>query len=181
MHETINESAYGTLEQLDDGRWQLRYVRELAHPVEKVWRALTEPEHLEHWFPTTIDGERRPGAALQFSFPQGQAPPMDGEMIAYEPQSLIEFRWGPDVVRLELRSNGERGSVLTLLDALEERGKGARDGAGWHVCLDSLQAHLRSDTGPREGMSAWKEVHPHYVESFGPEASTIGPPEGFDA
>jgi hypothetical protein len=27
-------------------------------------------------------------------------------------------------------------------------------------------------------MSAWSAVHPHYVEEFGPEAATIGPPEG---
>jgi hypothetical protein len=27
-------------------------------------------------------------------------------------------------------------------------------------------------------MSRWSQVHPHYVESFGPEAATIGPPEG---
>jgi hypothetical protein len=29
-------------------------------------------------------------------------------------------------------------------------------------------------------MGAWDEVHPHYLESFGPEAATIGPPEGFE-
>ena len=28
------------------GRWQLRFTRELAHPQEKVWRAITEPEHM---------------------------------------------------------------------------------------------------------------------------------------
>jgi hypothetical protein len=27
-------------------------------------------------------------------------------------------------------------------------------------------------------MDVWHEVHPHYVERFGPEAATIGPPEG---
>ena len=36
----------GTLEDLG-GRWRLRFTRELAHPQEKVWRAITEPEHLQ--------------------------------------------------------------------------------------------------------------------------------------
>jgi hypothetical protein len=72
------------------------------------------------------------------------------------------------------------GTLLTLLDTLEERGKAARDGAGWHVCLDSLEASLRGEDKAREEMSAWHEVHRHYVESFGPEAATLGPPEGME-
>ncbi len=101
---------YGELEQLDDGRWQLRFTRTLRHPLEKVWRAITEPEHLANWFPTTIEGERAAGAPLRFSFPGGQAPPFDGEMISYQPLSSMELRWGSDIVRLELRSVGRARS-----------------------------------------------------------------------
>ncbi len=150
---TKEHTMYGTLDHLGDGRWQLRFTRTLLHPPEKVWRAITEPEHLEHWFPTTIEGERSAGARLRFLFPGGQAPPIEGEMLAYE---------------------------LTLLDTLDERGKAARDGAGWHTCLDGLAAHLRGEADARRAMDTWKDVHPQYVESFGPEAATIGPPEGFE-
>ena len=66
---------YGTLDTLQDGRSQLRFTRALAHPPEKVWAAITEPEHLAHWFPTTIDGERAAGAPLRFTFPGGQRRP----------------------------------------------------------------------------------------------------------
>lgn len=173
------ESTYGALDQLEDGRFRLRFTRALAQPVETVWRAITEPEHLAHWFPTTIEGERATGAALRYSFAGGEAPPFDGEMLAYQPPSLMEIRWGTDVVRIELRPTAD-GTELTLLDVLDERGKAARDGAGWHTCLDSLEAELRGDTDPRGQMSNWNAVHPRYVESFGPEASTIGPPDGFE-
>jgi uncharacterized protein YndB with AHSA1/START domain len=170
---------YGTLETLQDGRSQLRFSRALPHPPEKVWRAITEPEHLAHWFPTTIEGERAAGARLRFSFPGGEAPPFEGEMIDYEPPSLMEFRWGPDTVRLELHPI-ESGTVLMLLDTLAERGKAARDGAGWHTCLDALERDLGEQSDAREEMNRWSEVHPHYVERFGPEAATIGPPDGFE-
>src|SRR5690349_16272232 len=115
--------------------------------------------------------------SLTFSFPGGQFPPFDGEMVEFEPQSVMEIRWGPDTVRLELRPIDE-GTELTLLDTLEERGKAARDGAGWHTCLDALERSLGGDADARDQMNGWKDVHEHYVESFGPEAATIGPPEG---
>ena len=168
---------YGELEQLHDGRWRLRFTRALSHPPEKVWRAITEPEHLAHWFPTTIEGDRIAGAALKFSFPGDQFPPFDGEMVQFEPQSAMEIRWGPDTVRLELRPIDE-GTELTLLDTLEERGKAARDGAGWHTCLNALERSLGGDGAARDEMNRWRDVHEHYIESFGPEGATIGPPDG---
>jgi uncharacterized protein YndB with AHSA1/START domain len=167
---------YGTVHQLDDGRWQLRFKRNLAHPPSRVWRAITEPEHLAQWFPTTIDGRRAAGAPLRFTLPGGEAPPFDGEMLAFVPESVMELRWGADVVRIELHPRGD-GTELTLLDTLEERGKAARDSAGWHTCLDALEAALEAEPGARGRLKDWGELHRHYVESFGPEAATIGPPE----
>lgn len=167
---------YGTVHRLDDGRWQLRFTRTLPHPPSKVWRAVTEPEHLARWFPTTIEGDRKAGAPLRFTFPADQAPPFDGEMLTFEPESVVELRWGPDVVRIELRPV-PGGTELTLTDTLTERGKAARDAAGWHTCLAALEAALDEESGARSRLENWGEVHTHYVESFGPEAATIGPPE----
>jgi uncharacterized protein YndB with AHSA1/START domain len=173
---------YGTLEQTLDGSWRIRFERTLPHPVEKVWRAVTEPDHLSAWFPTTIEGDRAPGAQLRFSFPESAGVDLDafeGEMLAFDPPSLMELRWGSDVLRIELRPVPE-GTRLTLLDTLEARGKGARDAAGWHGCLSALEAHLSGDADARAALDGWKDVRSHYVEAFGPEAATIGPPEGIE-
>ena len=67
--------------------------------------------------------------------------------------------------------------MLTLIDTIDERGKASRDAAGWHVCLDRLEAAI--DNAPAPDMDTWKSVNREYVEKFGPEASTIGPPEGW--
>jgi uncharacterized protein YndB with AHSA1/START domain len=167
---------YGDLEQLDDGRWRLRFTRTLPHPPEKVWRAITEPGQLANWFPTTIEGERAAGAHLRFAFPAGQLPAFEGEMTLYEPPSLMELRWGPDLLRLELRPV-ERGTELTLLDTLEALGKAARDGTGWHTCLDALEAAMADRDDARQELTRWDELHPRYLERFGPSAATIGVPE----
>jgi len=161
----------GTLERAGD-RWRLRFTRRLAHTPDKVWRAIVEPAHRDTWFPQRIVGAWSVGAPLKFVSDFGD---FDGEVLAYQPPALVEFRWGTDQIRLEVSPDGE-GTLLTLLDTFDEQGKAARDAAGWHVCLDALESELSgsepaSDTGTR-----WNAVHPGYVAEFGPEAATIGPP-----
>src|SRR5436309_5021572 len=101
----------GQLEHID-GRWQLRFTRKLAHPPEKVWRALTEPAHLRAWFPSDIEGERRAGAPLQFVFRENEGPTIEGQMLVYEPPAVLEFRWGEERLRFELTPSGG-GTNLT--------------------------------------------------------------------
>jgi uncharacterized protein YndB with AHSA1/START domain len=168
----------GQLEELD-GSWRLTFARVLPHPPEKVWRALTEPEHLEAWFPTTIEGELRSEAALRFRHRNADLPAMKGEMIACEPPSLLEFSWGEDTLRFELEPH-DSGTELTLIDTLAERGKAARDGAGWHTCMDQLAYHLDGEEPPWTSRERWGQVHDTYVEGFGPEAAAIGPPVELD-
>jgi uncharacterized protein YndB with AHSA1/START domain len=166
----------GTLEHVD-GRWELRFVRRLAHPPATVWRALTDPEHLAAWFPAAIEGEREAGAPLRFVFEHGEGPDTEGEITVYDPPARFEFRWGEELLRFALEPDGD-GCVLTFVDAFDELGKAARDGAGWHTCLDLLEHDL---AGHRPGWTSadrWADVHPGYVERFGPEAATIGPPAG---
>jgi uncharacterized protein YndB with AHSA1/START domain len=175
----INEQDYGTLER-HDGRASLRYTRRLRHPRETVWRALTEPAHLEAWFPTTIDGKRAAGARLRFAFREMELDPMEGEMLAFEPPSLMELRWGEDILRFVLEADGPERCVLSLTVTFEELGKIARDGAGWHSCLDRLAYDLAGEQPPFSASDRWRSVHEVYVERLGPEAARIGPPEEWE-
>jgi uncharacterized protein YndB with AHSA1/START domain len=167
----------GQLRQSGD-RWQLRFTRRLSHPPEKVWRALTEPEHLAAWFPTDIEGERAPAAPLRFVFRDGEGPTIDGEMLAYDPPRLLELRWGDDeTLRFELRPD-DGGTQLTFANTFAELGKAARDAAGWHARLDVLAYHLDGQPQPWTPAERWSQVHEKYVAEFGLEAATIGPPSG---
>jgi uncharacterized protein YndB with AHSA1/START domain len=157
-------------------RYQLRFTRTLPHPVPKVWDAITTPDGLRAWFPFDVIGERRAGAALRFSFREGEGDDFAGSMVAFEPPSLMELSWEDDeTLRLELGASGT-GCVLTLINTFSEIGKAARDAAGWHACLDALSAWL--DGSALDAGAVWQAVHPDYVERFGPEAATIGPPTG---
>jgi len=169
------DAVDGRLEE-HEGRFSLRFERRLAHPPERVWRAITEPDDLRAWFPFDIEGERAAGAPLRFVFREGEAEPFEGRMVAFDAPRALELEWGGgERLRLEVRPDGD-GSVLTLLNTFGEQGKAARDGAGWHACLDTLAFHLDGRQPPWSSEARWSEVHDGYVEAFGPEAATIGPP-----
>jgi uncharacterized protein YndB with AHSA1/START domain len=156
------------------GRYELRFVRELSHPLGKVWEAVTSPAGLSAWFPFDVVGERATGAPLRFVFREGEGPEFEGSMVEFTPQSAMELVWEDDErLRLELEP-AAGGCVLTLINRFDEIGKAARDAAGWHACLDALEASLTGS--PIDAMEVWGAVHPGYVARFGPEAATIGPP-----
>jgi uncharacterized protein YndB with AHSA1/START domain len=163
----------GVLEPAGD-RWHLRFSRRLAHPPDKVWRAITEPEFLQAWFPQRIVGEWAVGRPLKFVSEGGD---FEGEVLAFDPPSVVEFRWGTDTIRMEVQPAGPDTTVLTLLDTFDELGKAARDAAGWHECLDNLELALAGTRPTWSPGERWKAVHPKYVQRFGPRAATIGPPD----
>lgn len=167
----------GELVQIGD-RWQLRFRRQLAHPVDKVWRAITEPEHLQKWFPDRVVGHMTPGASLRFEMGDGES--FDGEVLTCDPPKALELRWGTDLLRFEIEADAD-GCVLTLLDTIIEVGKAARDTAGWHVCLDKLEHALAGTSPTWTDGERWTEVNSGYVKAFPAEASTIDPPEGWQA
>ena len=170
---------YGVLER-GDGTVTLRFARQFPHPPQKVWRALTEPEHLAAWFPTTIEGDYgTAGASLRFSFHEVPVPPMDGHAIACEPPKLLEFAWGDETLRFELTAK-DSGTMLGFTATFADIGKAARDGAGWHVCLDQLSYGLDEATAPFKPDDRWRLVNAEYVTRFGPDAATEGPPQEWE-
>jgi uncharacterized protein YndB with AHSA1/START domain len=160
----------GSLEQAEDGTPMLRFERRYAHPVERVWRAITEPEELRAWFPQRVEfrPDLRVGAAVVYSDdPNMPDATFDGEVLALDPPHLIELRWGTDLLRMELRADGD-GTVLVFTDTFAERDKAARDATGWHVCLDALPSVLDgTPPPPGDPMDRWAELNPGYVARFG--------------
>jgi uncharacterized protein YndB with AHSA1/START domain len=136
-----------------DGQVGLRFVRHLGHAPEKVWRAITESEHLRHWFPCDLVGERAAGATLALPFwpdhVEGydlhEQPVLDGEIVVWQPYEVFEWLWSTDRLRFELTPDGE-GTTLTFTTWLGEAGTGVEQtAAGYHLCFDVLAELL--DTG----------------------------------
>jgi uncharacterized protein YndB with AHSA1/START domain len=133
----------------------LRYERDLRHPTEKVWRAITETEHLRRWFPTDIVGERRAGAEVDFPFWPGhvekyeiEEPVAHGEIVAWEPPTAFEWIWDDERVRFDLSTTGE-GTRLVVTTWIPETGPVVGASAGYHAILDQLALLLDGEDPPQ--------------------------------
>lgn len=147
-------------------RWEIVFTPWLAHPPERVWWALTEPESLRVWFPNEMHGDRSEGSRLRFTFPgKGGEGAFEGEMRTWDPPRALAFRWGEDELRFELGPEGE-GTRLTLVDSIDDGGRAARDAAGWHECLDRLQGHLDGRDPGFRPHERREQLHPVYVREF---------------
>ena len=138
----------------DGDRWSLRYVRLLRHSPEKVWAAITRSEHLAHWLPCDILGERRAGARVELPFWPETAqkygltdPPLLGEIRVWDPPRVFEWTWDVDLLRFELAPEGE-GTRLTFTTWLgDSTVDGVDTASGYHICLELLRARLEGASG----------------------------------
>jgi uncharacterized protein YndB with AHSA1/START domain len=158
-------NATGTTLRTDDGRSVLRFQRRLAHPVDKVWSAITQPAHLANWFPSQVEMDFRIGGKLRFVFAHGEGPTLDGEILELDPPHVFAYSWDDSVLRFELLPEAD-GCTLVFTHTFADRPAAASFAAGWTACLDHLDALL--DGKPGEVTSPpWQELHEDYVERFG--------------
>jgi uncharacterized protein YndB with AHSA1/START domain len=169
---------YGAYETIEN-RPALRFERRLSHPVEVVWQAITRSDELEHWFPSRVEvDELRPGAEMTFRFEsmplEGMPTTMSGRVTEFDPPRLFAFYWGDDHLRFELEpvAGSEDECMLPLTVLLDEREKAARDGAGWHACLDRLSGLLDGQTDASDGAD-WRGLYEEYQRRGVPAGAPI--------
>lgn len=153
------------------GRWILVFVRELKHPRQRVWTALTDPASLREWAP--FDPDRNLAstgpAELMLAGPERELTPAVVRR-ADEP-ALLEYTWGDDLLRWELEEI-PGGTRLTLHHTMTDRTWLPKVTAGWHICIDVLERALDgrpvgrivADDGKLVG---WERLNAEYAKAFG--------------
>lgn len=175
--------AAGAQVRKDGEKWTLVLVRELRHPPEKVWQALTDPAHLREWAPFDADGSLGAVGTVKLNT-AGMPAPVVSEAIVRRADAprLLEYNWGENDMRWELKAV-EGGTRLTLWTSIPRRfiSMGA---AGWHICLDVLGRLLAGEPmGRMAGMevmkfAGWQRLNAEYAEQFGIEAPAWPPAQG---
>ncbi|WP_241245945.1 SRPBCC domain-containing protein [Microbacterium sp. 4R-513] len=79
---------------VDEDRFTVRRTIHVAAPVEKVWSAVTAPEHISQWFGQARFEGSGVGARGTLTFPDYGAVPLRIE--ALDPERSVTYRWGND-------------------------------------------------------------------------------------
>jgi uncharacterized protein YndB with AHSA1/START domain len=130
---------------------ELVLTRDLAFPVERVWRAFTDPAALAAWFwpqrfAPTAAVELRAGGRWRIDGP-GAGMAVAGEYVTVEPPHLLVFTWawdGGGAATLVTIALTVRHSAFGEGPAFTGEKERAEHGQGWSDCLDRLPGWLSS-------------------------------------
>ncbi|HEX5114682.1 MAG TPA: SRPBCC domain-containing protein [Pseudonocardiaceae bacterium] len=121
----------------------LRLERRYGQPVERVWRALTDPEELRHWFPGALDVSHS------------------------DPPRLLVGSWNGGTLRFELRARAE-GCLLVFTHTFGDRDQAALTAAGWDRCYARFDAVLAGQPMDEAvSLDLWPRVHERYAAAWG--------------
>ena len=139
---------------------------DIAAPVERVWRALTDHEEFGAWFRVRLDGPFVPGETSlgRITHPGYEHLKWEARVVAMEPPRRFAFTWHPYAVdphkdysgepptRVEFRLEPEGGGTrLTVTESgFDSIPAGRRDEAlrmnegGWEQQVGNVRAHAES-------------------------------------
>ncbi len=129
----------------------IAFERRYAHPVQAVWDALTNPEHLARWYMTKARLDARPGGSVDYVSGISQFH-VTGKILTWDPPRVFEHEWNVEprehlpkgersVVRWELTPDGD-GTILRITHRhlTAQTAKGFVSGT--HAFLDRLEDQL---------------------------------------
>jgi uncharacterized protein YndB with AHSA1/START domain len=161
----------GTLERRDEHQ-VIRVERRLAHPVKRVWRAITEPDEIAAWLALAeleLEEGGRVVLTWQNTDDDGNTAVARGTVSALDPPRLLEL--DTDIhgrLRWELEA-ADDGTALTFTAEVELPADFETEViAGWHIHLDHLEEVLDGGTidwpnWDREHRPEWERIHERYA------------------
>jgi uncharacterized protein YndB with AHSA1/START domain len=150
------------------GPGEVRLVRLLPGPIERVWDYLTDPEKRARWFAGGVTAPQAGGKVVfamhhakiapgetpaeKYKHVQDPGVTFDGRVLRYEPPHVLAYTFGSDdsEVTFELQPQGDR--VLLVLThrtrGAEEMGELTNYASGWHTHVGLLVALLEGSPRP---------------------------------
>jgi len=123
-----------------DSTVSLVIEREMPHPPEKIWRALTQGALIEEWL---MKNDFQPVVGNAFHFRSTPVPNWDGvidcEVLVVEPNSRLSYSWG---------TMGMKSVVAWTLTPTE---------AGTHVRMEHSGFRSEQDASYRGASYGWQK------------------------
>ncbi|MEV1131248.1 SRPBCC domain-containing protein [Agromyces sp. NPDC049794] len=146
---------------IDEAAFSVRRTIRIAAPVDRVWRAVTEPEYISRWFGRVVLEGAGVGAKGTITFADFGTVALQVEAV--DAPHMVSYRWGNDVAKPLPEAVDDHSTVFTF--TLEEVPDGteltvvetgfdrtsdpaanmADHAEGWVTELDKLVALLEGD------------------------------------
>ena len=168
----------GEIRHIGEDRYEIRFVRRIPRPVEKVWAALTIPERLEAWFGERADLDLRVGGRYIVWFPGHGNDGVMGTITDYDPPHLLAYDWSGGAGDLSIRwalAEDAGGCLLTFSTVCERVTEPGINAwwvlgrfAGWRGFVDDLTVAITGETAPEADPIEHPEMVARYRRHFGP-------------
>lgn len=168
-------APFGTFTR-DGEEIDVRFERFYPHPVDKVWRALTDPARLADWMGESMVDPRVGGRIEVMIGSPGVA---TGEIRVWDPPHVLEFTWDNmdshgAIIRYEMKADGQ-GTRMVFTHSHMPYTSSALMLPGWHVFFDRLgQALVGVEPGGIPWRDSWSEMQKRYLAEYGLEGSRTG-------
>lgn len=150
------------------GPGEVRIVRILPGPIERVWEYLTDPEKRARWFCGGVL-EQKAGGKVEFAMVHknlapNETPPakyahvqdpgvtFEGRVLRCEPPRLLVYTFGSDDSEVTFELTPQDKQVMLVLihrtRGDEERAELTNYASGWHTHLTHLVAQLEGAPRP---------------------------------
>jgi uncharacterized protein YndB with AHSA1/START domain len=122
--------------------------REIAHPPQKLWRALTQPHLMEEWL---MKNDFQPQVGHRFNLRGDWGGVLDCEVLVVEPEKTLAYTWNfahedpafslQSVVTFTLTPTGQGTHLRMEQSGFRPNQKQAFGGAhlGWKQFFDNLE------------------------------------------
>ena len=157
----MSQVNLGKLTKHPDG-YQVKLERVFHHPVEKVWKALTDTEVLRIWF-TDIQMDFKVGGKITIWFRDAARTASYGEIIEIAAPKRFVFTWETELAEWDLSAIDKHSCRLVLTYSRLSKEFAASVPGGFHMLLDQLETVLDGRTEP----------YPFGGEEKGPENEKI--------
>ncbi|MFD5213901.1 SRPBCC domain-containing protein [Microbacterium sp. NPDC058345] len=109
---------------VDEETFSVRRTIHIAASVDKVWRAVTEPEYISRWFGRTVLDGAGVGASGTMTFSNGAAIPLRVE--AKDENRLVAYAWSNDDALGDVPAELDEATATVFTFTLDEVDGGTR-------------------------------------------------------
>ncbi|MGV3663512.1 MAG: SRPBCC family protein [Prosthecobacter sp.] len=181
----MNNTDHGTLVNAAE----VRFVRLLPGPIERVWEFLTDPDKRRLWFAGGTNDKRvggktklifdnktlaDPAEAVPEKYQEHATKVFEGieTITRHEPPHVFAHTWGEEdgqasEVTFELTSEGDKVRLVLTHRRVDELKQVIDVSGGWHIHLTVLISILEGSEQP-PFWTTLERLEREYAERFGP-------------